>query len=444
MSELRTDFKDDVLDVTQNERRKYRIIHNEDGTISLEDATAYLQQGDSFGANDLNEMNRMANQMNEAAGEILTMADDIDALQDDVENITPRVETLENRPTTLLCAESEVLFKEVECEISLPSAIANDYTNYVYRMRDMLYYDGKLYLLIINNSEKLILYVYDGASWTSVELLASGGGGAYATIQELNGGIYISYSSNKSYWMLCKYENGAIVEISKISESIDLTSYLVKDYENNILYWIRAMKNSNNNYPCYYQSFDGNTLGNIVQCYSGNYLTLYGAHIQNNKLQFLTMNGSSNYSIIETSLTDGSRPSYYNYIQFDATTSKRYGITKNIKGVLLSCPFDQNSDFFIYRNNVSYKGITDIFRSGVAFTECDDGMMLIDVSYKLGVTSKYMTLKKFKTYKKLYTYGKSGDILQCGDSFAISDNLEPIENGYRVTADGNVEIGVYL
>lgn len=63
MSELRTDFKDDVLDVTQNEKRKYRIIHNDDGTISLEDATVYLQKGDSFGANDINEMNEITNQM---------------------------------------------------------------------------------------------------------------------------------------------------------------------------------------------------------------------------------------------------------------------------------------------------------------------------------------------------------------------------------------------
>lgn len=63
MSELRTDFKDDVLDVTQNEKRKYRVIHNDDGTISLEDATVYVQKGDNFGANELNEMNEVTNQM---------------------------------------------------------------------------------------------------------------------------------------------------------------------------------------------------------------------------------------------------------------------------------------------------------------------------------------------------------------------------------------------
>jgi hypothetical protein len=45
----------------------------------------YLQKGDNFGANDINEMNRMANQMDKAAGEVLTMADDIDTLQEDVE-----------------------------------------------------------------------------------------------------------------------------------------------------------------------------------------------------------------------------------------------------------------------------------------------------------------------------------------------------------------------
>jgi hypothetical protein len=44
MSELRTDFKDDVLDVTQNEKRKYRIIHNDDGTISLEDDSVFAKR----------------------------------------------------------------------------------------------------------------------------------------------------------------------------------------------------------------------------------------------------------------------------------------------------------------------------------------------------------------------------------------------------------------
>lgn len=53
---LRTDYKDDILDLTQNTQRKYRMITNADGTVSFEDATVYSQVGDSFGASQLNEI----------------------------------------------------------------------------------------------------------------------------------------------------------------------------------------------------------------------------------------------------------------------------------------------------------------------------------------------------------------------------------------------------
>lgn len=50
---LKTDYKDDVLEG----RRKYRMITNNDNTVSFEDVTAYTQEGDSFGANDINDTN---------------------------------------------------------------------------------------------------------------------------------------------------------------------------------------------------------------------------------------------------------------------------------------------------------------------------------------------------------------------------------------------------
>lgn len=59
---LRTDYKDDILDLTQNTQRKYRMITNADGTVSFEDVTVYSQVGDSFGAAELNEI---ANSVNE-------------------------------------------------------------------------------------------------------------------------------------------------------------------------------------------------------------------------------------------------------------------------------------------------------------------------------------------------------------------------------------------
>lgn len=57
MADLRTDYKDDVLDTSVNEERKYRMITNDDDTVSFVDVTEYLQVGDSFGSADINETN---------------------------------------------------------------------------------------------------------------------------------------------------------------------------------------------------------------------------------------------------------------------------------------------------------------------------------------------------------------------------------------------------
>lgn len=61
MADLRTDYKDDVLNINTNERRKYRMINNADGTISFEDVTDYVQNGDSFGSADINAITEKVN-----------------------------------------------------------------------------------------------------------------------------------------------------------------------------------------------------------------------------------------------------------------------------------------------------------------------------------------------------------------------------------------------
>ena len=53
---LKTDNKDDELDTSVNTKRKYNMIQNDDGTVSFEDVTEYLQTGDSFGAQEINEL----------------------------------------------------------------------------------------------------------------------------------------------------------------------------------------------------------------------------------------------------------------------------------------------------------------------------------------------------------------------------------------------------
>ena len=59
---LATDFKDDVL-ADSEQRRRYRIIENDDGTISLEDVTEYSQTGSKFGALEVNQERQAINEL---------------------------------------------------------------------------------------------------------------------------------------------------------------------------------------------------------------------------------------------------------------------------------------------------------------------------------------------------------------------------------------------
>ena len=57
---LKTDYKDAMFDGN----RKYRITANTDGTSGITDETAYTQEGDFFGANDINATNKAVNLLN--------------------------------------------------------------------------------------------------------------------------------------------------------------------------------------------------------------------------------------------------------------------------------------------------------------------------------------------------------------------------------------------
>ena len=61
MALLKTNYKDDILLDTSG-KRKYTMITNDDGTVSFVDATDYSQNGDTFGAADINATNTEVNE----------------------------------------------------------------------------------------------------------------------------------------------------------------------------------------------------------------------------------------------------------------------------------------------------------------------------------------------------------------------------------------------
>ena len=58
---LKTNFKDDVLNTDVNTKRKYQQTFNSDGTVSLDDVSVYSQTGDNFGAQQVNGTNEAVN-----------------------------------------------------------------------------------------------------------------------------------------------------------------------------------------------------------------------------------------------------------------------------------------------------------------------------------------------------------------------------------------------
>jgi hypothetical protein len=63
MAKLRTDYNDAIYTGS----KKYNIVENDDGTVSLEDKTVYYQRDNTslFGANDINMINKAINDINE-------------------------------------------------------------------------------------------------------------------------------------------------------------------------------------------------------------------------------------------------------------------------------------------------------------------------------------------------------------------------------------------
>lgn len=71
---LPVNFQDDILASGMNGKRRYNMITNSDGTVSFEDVTDYTQEGNPFGAQQVNSANQA---INESVDKSVVM-DDID------------------------------------------------------------------------------------------------------------------------------------------------------------------------------------------------------------------------------------------------------------------------------------------------------------------------------------------------------------------------------
>ena len=68
MAELSLDFKNEIINEIINEKRRYVMTENEDGTVSFTDATSYSQTGTKYGAEEVIEEREAINQNTNVIG----------------------------------------------------------------------------------------------------------------------------------------------------------------------------------------------------------------------------------------------------------------------------------------------------------------------------------------------------------------------------------------
>ena len=72
---LPTNYKDDIMASSMAGKRRYNLIQNSDGTVSLEDVTNYTQVGSNFGAAQMNQTNTAVNNSADASKIINSLSD---------------------------------------------------------------------------------------------------------------------------------------------------------------------------------------------------------------------------------------------------------------------------------------------------------------------------------------------------------------------------------
>ena len=122
---LRTDYKDQLLDTAVNTARKYEQIDNSDGTISFVDATVYTQEGDSFGARDINETNMAVNRLSNflestlTAGETTLTISDTSITEDSMIDIYTNVFGVNPTEVTVTSGAITLVFDAQESDLSV-------------------------------------------------------------------------------------------------------------------------------------------------------------------------------------------------------------------------------------------------------------------------------------------------------------------------------------
>lgn len=125
---LSTDFKDDIL-ASSNIKRKYQIIYNDDGTVCLEDVTAYSQTGSIYGAKEVNEERAAINNIDERR---LVTLDEIDLVTEEGYFVDAKAAAELNRKTNdipVMLADNMSLFYKSSSQMTGNTSVDPKFNN---------------------------------------------------------------------------------------------------------------------------------------------------------------------------------------------------------------------------------------------------------------------------------------------------------------------------
>lgn len=124
---LKANYQNDVLNSSVNSNIKYVLTDNGDGTISLQDATAYTTLGDSFDASIINATNATLNlvgdDLSDARVKITALENTASALQETVSSLQSTISTLTSTLPTITNDSTHVYTIDVDATVP-----ANGYT----------------------------------------------------------------------------------------------------------------------------------------------------------------------------------------------------------------------------------------------------------------------------------------------------------------------------
>lgn len=338
---LKTDYKDDILNTSVNQLRRYTIVNNADGTISLIDSTAYSTVGTFIGAKDINlickNMNTIMGYIETSSGDLAQEFQDYFAEQKGIfeDNVEAYMQDFQNASQTQFTvwydANTAAWSQEVENRINAIIASLTELVedngpfvlNKAYRVGNLLTWnigDGITRGYLVINPVPANMGIYPSNKTYFMEVTREGAQGVgLGMTPRGNWRSIITYVENDwvvhnwVYW-LCLNENTD----SEPSESnanwekiYDITADMPIQFdepEENSLSFMEILSNI----------ISGQTLGNLFK------------HIKGSFIKLLKKFGDTEYTATGTSITyDTSNDSFVEISNVGTSTDDFYIISEN-------------------------------------------------------------------------------------------------------------------